>query len=563
MGVRFRVWMPLVAVFMVLLTVASVLVYVLPVAGARLKDYGHDHALGQAAAAADELAGKTGPGMRRSLDDAADRVGGEALVMDEGGRILATSGPELLAPNTEAFREVASRDRIREEVGNLWVAKVPIVHQGELTGGAVVVYEDSENPFYRPLVISGLEAAAFASSLGGGVMLLLAALLSRRVGRLSSGARSMERGDLSARIEPGYGDELGELARNLNSMAASLQRSFGLLAEKDATLGAILHDLDEGVLATDLAGNVVFANPAARAMLGTGQETGGALPDPWEDFDLPAAVARCAAEGECGEVRVRGKKAPLRVKLERMPSFDQHEGGVLVVVQDLSEGRRLEEVQQRFLINAAHELRTPLSTIVFAAELLATGADEDPLARRRFLQHILTGVDRMRRLSEAFLRLSRVGWDRREPELAPVGLGGVARAAADGMRPLAESAGLEIRVEGPSSWVVADPALLEEALLVLISNAIKHSDPGTSVLVRLGAGGSVSVEDRGAGIAREDLPHVFERYYVGEGVSEGFGLGLPICKELVEKMGGRISIRSERGVGTAVELELREAGPDA
>lgn len=552
----------MVAVLMVLLTVASMLVYVLPAARLRLDHYGRDHALSQAAEIADELAGKTGPRMRRSLG-AADRVGGEVLVVDGGGRIVAMAGPELLAPNTEVLREVAREDRIKKKVGDLWVAKVPIVHRGELTGGIVVVYEASENPLYRLFVRSGLEAAAFASLLGGGLMLFLATLLSRRVERLSSGARSMKQGDLSTRIKPGYEDEIGELARDLNSMAASLHNSFGLLEEKDATLSAILHNLDEGVLATDLAGHVLFANPVARAIIGIDRGTGGELPDPWEDFDLPAAVARCATERECGEARVRGEKASLRVKLEHMPGFDHHKGGVLVVVQDLSEGRRLEEVQQRFLINAAHELRTPLSTIAFAVELLMTGADEDPIARRRFLEHILSGIDRMRRLSEAFLRLSRVGWDQREPELVPVGLGDVARAAAEGMRPLAESAGLEILVEGPNARVVADPAQLEEALLVLISNAVKHSDPGTSITVRLCAGGSVTVEDRGIGIAQEDLPHLFERYYVGEGVSEGFGLGLPICKELVESMGGRISIRSRRGVGTAVEIKLREAGSDA
>jgi signal transduction histidine kinase len=104
--------------------------------------------------------------------------------------------------------------------------------------------------------------------------------------------------------------------------------------------------------------------------------------------------------------------------------------------------------------------------------------------------------------------------------------------------------------------------LLEEALLIPITNAIQHSDPGQTVLLRL-SGPSVTVEDRAGGIAEEDLPHIFERFYSGKGPSGSSGLGLPICKDLVERMGGKISVRSEKGVGTTVSIGLPEAEPDA
>ena len=235
---------------------------------------------------------------------------------------------------------------------------------------------------------------------------------------------------------------------------------------------------------------------------------------------------------------------------------------MLIVAQDLSEGRRLEEAQQRFLASAAHELRTPLSAITFAAELLVAKGDDDPVARRRFLGHILAGAERMRRLSDSLLKLARVGWGRREPELEQVDLSDVVRAAAEIAKPLAESAGLEVTVEGESARVVADPALLEQALLIPIANSIQHSGPGQTVRLRI-SGTSVTVEDEGGGIAEEDLPHLFERFYVGKGSSGGTGLGLPICKDLVERMGGEISVHSEKGLGTSVRLELPEAKPDA
>jgi PAS domain S-box-containing protein len=439
---------------------------------------------------------------------------------------------------------------------------VPILYGGELAGGVVFATGRWESVVYEPFLRSGLEAAVLASLVGGSLMLLLAATLSRRVERLGSGARLMERGDLSHRIEPGFGDELGGLAKALNSMAANLEESFSRAAEKDATLGAILDNLSEGVVATDAQGVVIFANPAGRAMLGIGEEN-AELPNPWEDFDLREAVATCVLKREGGEASVRGGKSFLRIKLEYVPNLgDGGRDGVLIVAQDLSEGRRLEEAQQKFLARAAHEFRTPLSAITFAAELLVAKGDDDPVARRRFLGHILAGTERMRRLSDSLLKLARVGWGAREPELEQVDLSDVVHAAAGMAESLAESAGLDVTVEGPSAWVVADPALLEQALLIPIANSIQHSDPGQTVRLRISRA-SVTVEDEAGGIAEEDLPHLFERFYVGKGSSGGTGLGLPICRDLVEKMGGEISIYSEKGVGTSVRIELPEAEPDA
>ncbi len=96
----------------------------------------------------------------------------------------------------------------------------------------------------------------------------------------------------------------------------------------------------------------------------------------------------------------------------------------------------------------------------------------------------------------------------------------------------------------------------------MLSNAIKHSSRGGDIRVRVRPG-SVTVEDEGVGIGQADLPHIFERFYKGRGSSEGFGLGLSICKELTERMGGTISVRSQEGVGTAVKVELPEASVDA
>src|SRR5215218_8306431 len=337
------------------------------------------------------------------------------------------------------------------------------------------------------------------------------------------------------------------------------KRAEEALRESEATLNAILNSLAEGVLVADTQGHVVFVNSAARAMLGvTDEEPLDELPDPWEGFDLPEAVAHCTGTRDSIEAGVHYGETFLRVKLECLVELEQSRGEALVVIQDLSEGHQLEANQQRFLANAAHQLRTPIMAIVGAAELLATGEDADPAIKRRLLNHIFSEGRRMQRLSDTLLHLSRIGWDRREPDLEIADLREAVQQAVERMEPLAESAGLGILVEGESARVPADSEWLQEVLLVLLSNAIKHSSRGGDIRVRIRSG-AVTVEDEGAGISPADLPHIFERFYRGKGSSEGFGLGLSICKELAERMGGSISINSREGVGTAVKVELPEA----
>ncbi len=163
----------------------------------------------------------------------------------------------------------------------------------------------------------------------------------------------------------------------------------------------------------------------------------------------------------------------------------------------------------------------------------------------------------MQRLSETLLRLARVGWDLREPEPVALDLDAAAREVIWRMVPLAQSAGIELSLTGQGARVWADQEWLEQALMVVVSNAVKYSNRGGHIRLHLDRG-LVAVEDEGVGINAEDLPHVFDRFYQGADNSGGFGLGLPICKELVERMGGKISIESEVGIGTTVKIELPE-----
>lgn len=558
MVLRLRVWMPLVAALAVLLSIALMFAYGVPAVRARLADYALDRAFVRAATTADAVSEAERRNWPQTLALAAGDVNGEVFIIGGEGEVVVREGGDLLGarPPEEVVRAAAEGERMTREVGSLNLAVVPLNYEGEVFGGLVFATESGEEPVYGIFLRGGLEAAAISLISVGGLMLLLATLLSRRVERLAHGARAIEEGNLSHRIVPGYNDELGELAAAFNAMAEKLEGSFGRIKESNDTRRAVLQNLTEGVLATDLEGRVIFSNPAAEGMLGAkaGMDR---VPDPWKDFDLPKAVARCAREEECGEARVRGRETFFRIRLAHMPHFDEHKGGVLVVVQDLSEGRRVEAEQQRFLANAAHELKTPITAILGASELLLTEEEDDPETRRRFLEHIHAESRRMQRLSDALLRLARTGQRRGEPDTKTLDLGEEARRAAAHMEPLAGSAGLEIVLEGRGGRVRADSDRLEQALLVLLGNAINHSEKGRTIRLRA-EGNTVAVEDEGAGISKEDLPHVFERFYRGRGETGGFGMGLSICKELVEGMGGDIAIESRKGAGTTVKIKLPE-----
>lgn len=572
---RFRVWMPLVAVAVVLLSVFVMLVYGIPATERRLSEYSQSYTFSRAAAVAEGLR-QTDRAQWPEVLRAAGDTGGETqiLVVDGSRTVVARTGPDLLASLPPGLLRAASEgERISDQAAGRRAAVVPLAYRGELSGG--VIFVSDRAGISRIFLRGGIEAAAIALILAGGTALLLATLLSRRVERLTLGARAIESGDLSFRMEPGFRDELGELAASFNSMAARLQGYFDQIEESRETLGAILYNLSEGVLATDLDGGVVFMNRAAREMLGV-EETSGEgetrdggreppygpperLPDPWEEFSLPRAVERCAQERECGEARVESGETHLQLRLEHLPAFDDHSGGVLVVVQDLSEGRRLEANQQRFLANAAHELKTPITALIGSAELLLTGED-DPETRRRFLGHIYNEALRMQRLSQTLLRLARTGADLREPRLEAVELSAVVAEALESIRPLAERSGVRLVTEGEGR-ARADAEWLEQALLSLLGNAIKHSGEGSEVRVELRER-ALLVRDRGGGIAEDELPYVFERFYRSAGAgedSESFGLGLPICRELVEGMGGKVSLRSVAEEGTTVTIELPEA----
>jgi signal transduction histidine kinase len=321
----------------------------------------------------------------------------------------------------------------------------------------------------------------------------------------------------------------------------------------------------EGVVAADGRGRIVTANPAARRLLGYG---------PAEPLPGLPELFRVKAAREVVDVVLRGQPVQDRqldmdgrvflVNARPLPS-----GGAVLVLHDLTEVRRLETVRRDFVANVSHELKTPLTSISgYAETLLADSADAD--TTHRFLTTILSNARRMQRLVDDLLDLSRIEAGRWQPDRVGVDVAAAAREAWAALAGRADAHQVSFELDiGPEADVLdADLDALRQVLTNLMDNSLRYTPPNgriTCVSRRTAGGVAVSIRDNGAGITRDHLPRIFERFYRADASRSreegGTGLGLAIVKHLVEAHGGRVSAESERGSGTTVTCLFPDAAP--
>jgi two-component system phosphate regulon sensor histidine kinase PhoR len=420
-----------------------------------------------------------------------------------------------------------------------------------------------------------LTVAALLGLLGAALMSTLAAqLVAAPVRSLTQTARAMVR-DLSVRTRSRPDDEVGELAGALDELADGLASSMESLRSERDRLGTILDSMVEGVLVTSADGVVVVSNRALRAMFLRAQEQVIGR-TPLEALRVPAlheAVEDALRQGRriAVEFTVEGVR-PRTVAASVAPLTAPFGGreGCVAVLSDVTELRRLEGMRRDFVANVSHELRTPIAAVRAAAETLQGGALESPQFAREFVDIIERHAERLRRLVEDLLELSRI--EAKELQLKPERLSVAEQCAhaAELFALAAKARGTDIVVEvAPDAGeVLVDRRGIEHVLGNLVDNAIKYSGDNARVTVRAGAHeegwARVVVEDSGPGIEARHLPRLFERFYrVDTGRSRslgGTGLGLAIVKHMAEAMGARVSVASEVGRGTRFMVDLPRDG---
>jgi signal transduction histidine kinase len=347
-----------------------------------------------------------------------------------------------------------------------------------------------------------------------------------------------------------------DLARTTAAMAERERAA----DKSDAIRGVIDAAMREGVLLFDGAGQLVYANEASERQLVRRPATIAQL--------FPAAAAEAtagvAASGEPQVVEIETASPPRWLRFAATPAGD---GGVLVVVVDVTDARRLEATRRDFVLNASHELKTPAASIRAAAEMLRDAQREDPASAARFARTLERESERLSRIVADLLDLSRLeaGGDLDESVQLDALVAEEGHRFEDRAR--AAQLTLDVRTE-PVPTVRGSERDLALMVANLIDNAIRYTPGGGTVQVRVGSSDGdvrIRVEDSGIGIPQRDLTRVLERFYrVDPGRSRrsgGTGLGLSIVRHVVENHGGSVSVESELGRGTTVDVVLPVAEP--
>jgi signal transduction histidine kinase len=409
-----------------------------------------------------------------------------------------------------------------------------------ITAFAVYLFGDNR----RALVV-----AVIVGVLAG---FLIAVAISRRVSRLAQAAGEMASGSFDAPLTVSGPDEIGDLARALESMRASLKESFGVLTADRNKLEAIFDGLTDAVMVVDDDGPVRFSNSAAVELLDRGRPPEAMLPQ----------LRRAAEVGFAAHPALRIGDRAYAMQARALPD----ERAVLAVVRDRTDEMRREFAEADFVSNAAHELRNPLAGISGAIEVLRDGAKDNPQARDHFLARLAEDAERMNRLTQSLLTLARVeslGAGETEVVDVPIAIRDVVAAVE-----APKHVDLVVECE-PDLTAKGDPTLLRQVMIGLVTNAFKNTPPPGTVTVRGRRDGEtdviLEVIDTGTGIPAAEIERVFERFYRRSETrkQEGFGLGLAIARRMVSVMGGEIGATSVQGKGSTfwVRLPVVEPSP--
>ncbi|PRQ05872.1 Alkaline phosphatase synthesis sensor protein PhoR [Enhygromyxa salina] len=417
------------------------------------------------------------------------------------------------------------------------------------------------------LVFGGLLSLAMAIGAG----LVASRVMYGKFRELVESTRAVADGDKERRSSVKGGDEFGGMAGSLTRVSEELERTVKQLARERDLFEAVIHSMDEAVLAIDKKRRIIALNRSAREMLSITTEVSGRL--------LLEAV-RIPQLSEALDHALRGESRSIDIELESAGSLRQlmvratpqgESGGAVLVMHDVTEIRRLETVRRDFVANVSHELRTPVSIIQANAETLLLGAIDEPAAARRFLDAVSRNAERLGQLISDLLDISRIEAGKYKMELDALSLTAVARSVS---RSVSESCRRREVVFGvdiaPELQVHGDARALEQVLVNLVENAVKYGPEGgvvDLVAVEQDTAVRIEVRDEGPGIGPDHRSRVFERFYrVDPGRSRhmgGTGLGLAIVKNLTEAMGGDVGVDPREPRGSCFWVRLRKVSPKA
>lgn len=406
-----------------------------------------------------------------------------------------------------------------------------------------------------------ISAVAVALAITSVMAYFMASSVTKPIKELTASAKKMSEGNFDQEIEVKGNDEIGKLSKMFNGLNRDLGNTFDRLELERSKLNTIFDYMAEGVLAIDRNRRLVHANPIARNILSLSKNHVGSVVDfsmvNITDIDFKD-VSRLS-----GEVNAQIKDVFYKIKYAPYKS----EGkvlGVIVVLQDINEEHRLDVMRREFVANVSHELKTPITTIGSYTETMLD-VDMDLESIRNFLRVIDRENNRMARLVTDLLQLSNMDYKETKWNYEVVDTYDFISTNIHSLDMLIKEKHHKVTLDVPMdiNSMYVDRHGADQVFRNIFSNALKYTRKGGEINVSAkseGASVEIIVEDNGIGIQREDLNKIFERFYRVEKSRSremgGTGLGLSISKEILESMGGRITVESEIGEGTKMTLRF-------
>jgi two-component system phosphate regulon sensor histidine kinase PhoR len=554
-----------------------------------------------------------------SRDVAAALLQGDAWAREAGGRaearvtVIAPDG-QVLADSEEPSRQMenhATRPEVATALakGSGYALRFSSTAQRDLLYFAKVIPQHDAGFVVLRLavpmqeVIQGfgrfrrdfLLGSVISLVLTVGIAYLWAHRITRPLRQMVGFARAVARGEMTRRLHVRSFDEMGELAGALNAMAADLDGTLHRLEAEGQRIRTIMESMAEGLLVIDAHGRISLVNPAAEILLGLKKETalGQTTLEAVRSHELDDLLKAAAQLGGGASAEITLTYPRRRILAGTAVAIRDADGGcqgTVLVLRDVTQLKKLEEVRMEFVMNVSHELRTPLTAIRGYAETLLEGGLEDREEFRKFVQIIHRHADRLGRLLNDLLDLSNIELERTPLSVRPVSMVDVTRQASAMLLPQAERKSIHLVTAVPDELpaVMADRDRLVQVLVNLIDNAVKYTPEGGKVTVTArkvnGSSGhladpsrsgpllaqqpahppgdfiEIAVTDTGIGIPQKDLPRITERFYRVDKTRSrelgGTGLGLAIVKHLVQAHDGILAIESDLGKGTRVRVVL-------
>lgn len=530
-------------------------------------------------AAGATLADETSEGRRAGLE--AFRLRDDKVVAGlynaDGSVVYATDGGKL---------PLSEDDLSKVEAGsvNVYTRKNA---EGKEAYYAICQFEDGAFLLFSRARITGLQILTENKLLGTfgaliAILLVYILVVLNAVSRKEEISRrvmealdSMAEGKFDARIEPLNGKN--QEVEVYNAIIGRVQDRVLKQTSRNHALSVVMNQMQNGIIAVDENLKVILVTPVAKKLLGIiGTSEGKPISEASQNVRLDSVFKEAMRQGGVYTNEVAARTAvgrghrPLRLYVSPMRN-DGKVVGVLAMVEDITEIRRLEQVRTDFAANVSHELKTPLTSIRGFVETLENGAIDNPPMAHRFLKIIMMETERLTRLINDILSISKLESGQDEVSIERLRLDKMAYDVADMLSIHASEKEVTINchLNKKPVFIMGNSDRIEQLLINLIENGIKYNKPGGSVTVQVFSNGveaNIAISDTGIGIAEENLPRLFERFYrVDKGRSRqmgGTGLGLAIVKHIVRSMNGEIEVHSKLDEGTEFLITLPLAPKD-